>query len=240
MDFFDALGLPAQTEIAWQDVAAAVSHASAPIIDAMIALPDPVVICGKLFRLDRYCATGVRLFLAETQDRSLTVGAEQTVTHDDRAYRLAVLHGLFQRAGFTSVIQNSDRLSWDDAPVVPMAETGQSTRLTDHLFRLMSGDPARAWRIDDAAAHLGLSSRSLQRYLLAEGGTFSVTLRQARTGIATTLLRQSDLTLAEIGFCCGYADQAHFQREFRRVTGQTPRHYRSTGGPIQALFRTAP
>ena len=74
--------------------------------------------------------------------------------------------------------------------------------------------------------NLGLTGRSLQRYLLAEKSTFSKVLRTARTNVARRLLEGKTHSLAEIGFCCGYADQAHFQREFRKVVQVTPRKYR--------------
>jgi AraC-like DNA-binding protein len=36
----------------------------------------------------------------------------------------------------------------------------------------------------------------------------------------------SDESLSEIALNCGFADQSHFSREFRRQFGRTPRDYR--------------
>jgi transcriptional regulator GlxA family with amidase domain len=44
---------------------------------------------------------------------------------------------------------------------------------------------------------------------------------------AAELLSKSALGLAEIGFTCGFADQAHFTRAFKRFTAFTPAAYRS-------------
>ncbi len=245
MEFFDALGLPGADRAPQEVLVAALAVSRAPTLATLVAVPDPVVICEKLLRLDRYCATGVRLALTASSAQSLSLRAVEPADAAAIMQRVAVLRAVLLRAGFAQVTHSTEAemratLRWSEAPDVPPLDTGGSARLTDHLHRLIASDPARAWRIQDAAQHLGLSSRSLQRYLLAEGGTFSAALRQVRTEVAATLLRKSALTLAEIGFCCGYADQAHFQREFRKVCGLTPRRFRKSGATIQKLVRTAP
>ncbi|KUP92845.1 helix-turn-helix transcriptional regulator [Tritonibacter horizontis] len=245
MDFYVALGLPSADLDPETAILPALASSRAPVVATVIAVPDPVVICEKLLRLDRYCATGVQLRLEESTSASLRLHAAKMPDDTRLAHRFAILKGLLLRAGFTGVtVLNTDPssaiLRWETAPALPPLETGGSVQLTDHVHRLIASDPARAWRIEDIAQHLGLSSRSLQRYLLAEGGTFSVALRLARTEVATNLLRKNALSLAEIGFCCGYADQAHFQREFRKVAGLTPRQYRNGGGNVQKTVRMVP
>jgi AraC-like DNA-binding protein len=56
--------------------------------------------------------------------------------------------------------------------------------------------------------------------------TFSTALRTARIDEAARLLREEAASLAEIGYCCGYADQPHFQRDFRRALNMSPGDYR--------------
>ena len=68
--------------------------------------------------------------------------------------------------------------------------------------------------------------RSLQRQLGQAERTFSGVLRRARMREATRLLTGSSASLAEIGYCCGYADQPHFQRDFRRALNMSPGDYR--------------
>lgn len=106
-------------------------------------------------------------------------------------------------------------------------------RLSDRLADLLAGDPGRSWRIDDAARPLALSRRSLQRRLADEGRSFSSTLRRARLREAARLLSTTNTGLADIGYCCGYADQAHFQRDFRRVVNVTPRQFRQISDPTE-------
>src|SRR5260221_14640165 len=43
---------------------------------------------------------------------------------------------------------------------------------------------------------------------------------------ARELLVGTDLSLSEIAFTTGFADQSHFARHFRQTTGTTPREFR--------------
>jgi len=51
-------------------------------------------------------------------------------------------------------------------------------------------------------------------------------LRKLRLRVASRALMYTDESLSEIALKCGFADQSHFSREFRRQFGRTPRHYR--------------
>lgn len=45
---------------------------------------------------------------------------------------------------------------------------------------------------------------------------------QRRISRAYTLLSESDKSLSEIAFDCGYSSQSHFTSQFKRITGNTP------------------
>lgn len=209
-----------------------------PILKAIAAFPDPAVIIEKFRRLERYCTTTPRL-----EVRDLAPGLLRADFPTDTAapaalaeisLRIGCLLGLLQRAGIDAAFTSAETrpeatdwvLRWSGTIRLPELDNSASAQISDHLQSLIAADPARGWRIEEAAAEMGLSSRSLQRYLLAEKQTFSASLRQARTQVASRHLRQGKLSLAEIGYCCGYADQAHFQREFRKTMGITPRKFR--------------
>jgi transcriptional regulator GlxA family with amidase domain len=72
-----------------------------------------------------------------------------------------------------------------------------------------------------------MSVRAFERQFRA---TFHLTpqkfLRKLRLRIASRALMYTDESLAEIALKCGFADQSHFSREFRRQFGRTPREYR--------------
>ena len=77
------------------------------------------------------------------------------------------------------------------------------------------------------AAVSNMSLRAFERRFLA---TFHLTpqrfLRKLRLRIASRAVVYTDESLSEIALSCGFADQSHFSREFRRQFGRTPRAYR--------------
>ena len=85
------------------------------------------------------------------------------------------------------------------------------------------------------AAAARMSLRAFERQFLA---AFHLTpqkyLRKLRLRIASRALIYAQESLSGIALSCGFADQSHFTREFRRHFGRTPReyrqHYRSSAG----------
>jgi AraC-like DNA-binding protein len=65
-------------------------------------------------------------------------------------------------------------------------------------------------------------------------GSFHVTpqkyLRKLQMRMASRALVYTNQALAEVAVGCGFADQSHFTREFRRHFGRTPREYREHFG----------
>jgi AraC family transcriptional regulator len=44
---------------------------------------------------------------------------------------------------------------------------------------------------------------------------------------AKRLLKQQDLSLADVALACGFANQSHFIKRFRQLTEVTPKVYRT-------------
>jgi AraC-like DNA-binding protein len=119
----------------------------------------------------------------------------------------------------------------------PRQEATETGTLADNLAALFETDLGRSWKLADAAKLLALSQRSLQRGLTAEARSYSSVLRRARMKQATLLLTETETSLAEIGYCCSYADQAHFQRDFLRTANATPREVRRINRESDVLAR---
>lgn len=83
---------------------------------------------------------------------------------------------------------------------------------------LRSGEPS----IDRVASAVGISRRSLQRSLEAEGTTFSEVLDNVRRRLAQDLLRQDGMTIGSLASGLGYKRQSAFTRAFRRWQGEPP------------------
>jgi len=111
--------------------------------------------------------------------------------------------------------------------IQPPAQPG----LIERLYLLLDDDPVRPWPIAAMAGAVGLSARDLQRRLRRHGASYSGILRDARVRRAARAMLDTPGSLAEIGYAAGFADQAHFTREFRRILGASPAEWRRVAVP---------
>jgi AraC-like DNA-binding protein len=79
--------------------------------------------------------------------------------------------------------------------------------------------------VDRVAAHLRMSTRTLQRRLRDFGFSFEEIVDDVRRVEAIRRVATGDGSAIEIAFMLGYSDQAHFSRAFRRWTSMAPRDY---------------
>ncbi len=92
----------------------------------------------------------------------------------------------------------------------------------------MESDPGGEHSLNSLAAGVGLSTRSLvRRFRDATGQSPSQYLRNLRLREAKALLLQSDLSVADIGWRCGYGSPSRFAQAFRAATDLSPREYRT-------------
>jgi AraC-like DNA-binding protein len=81
----------------------------------------------------------------------------------------------------------------------------------------------------ELAKAAGTSVRGLERAFVRDYGLSPQQyLRRLRMQTACQLLVSTRLALAQVADRCGFADQSHFTRDFRSLTGMTPRTYRLT------------
>jgi AraC-like DNA-binding protein len=101
-----------------------------------------------------------------------------------------------------------------------------STNLLDRLAATLGANLVEA-ELDVAARRLGVSARTLQRRLHAEGTTFQDELRAARVRAARSLMRGTEASLTEIAMEAGFASAAHLSVEFRKAVGESPSAWRA-------------
>jgi AraC family transcriptional regulator len=66
-------------------------------------------------------------------------------------------------------------------------------------------------------------SKNFTRYF---GCTLGEFIRKYRVEKALYMIRTTNSSLTDIAFTCGFADQSHFIRTFKKYTGTIPLHYR--------------
>ena len=89
-------------------------------------------------------------------------------------------------------------------------------------------------RIELLCRSLNVSERTLQRAFASQVGlTPKQAIRIMRFRGAVQLMQVNPrATLAQIALRCGYADQAHFTREFRELAALTPMEFRRETGLV--------
>jgi AraC-like DNA-binding protein len=91
---------------------------------------------------------------------------------------------------------------------------------------LMSHDPHEGWTTDVIGKSLGISKRSLERWLSAEGTNFRSVVDDLRLQLAKTYLEDPNHDVQTIAHQLGFSDSRAFARAFKRWTGSTPSAYR--------------
>jgi AraC-like DNA-binding protein len=102
----------------------------------------------------------------------------------------------------------------------PMREVRQAI-----VEQLKGGNPS----LEGVARQLAMSPRTLQRRLREHGLRYADLLDSTRAGAAMTYLTDRQLSVAEIAYLLGFAEQSSFNHAFKRWTGQAPNEYRKRG-----------
>lgn len=110
-------------------------------------------------------------------------------------------------------------------------ETRALKRVLDAVETTLVEAPAEAPSLEALARIAGLSVAEFARgFRTATGESPHAYLTRRRIERAQALLRgQPGLPLSDLALTLGFADQAHFSRRFRQVTGTTPSRFRRGG-----------
>lgn len=110
-----------------------------------------------------------------------------------------------------------------DTPETPHSEG--LTRLRTDIYAA----PGGKFSIEEMAARLSLSPSYFQALYRREFGVscYEDVLR-AKTALAEYYLTETNMTVREISELCGFENDVHFMRQFRKRTGKTALQYRKT------------
>ena len=82
--------------------------------------------------------------------------------------------------------------------------------------------------IDEIVAHVGMNKSSFCTFIKKETGmTFTNYLNNLRLTLAADILKDSDLSVADVGSKVGLQDSPYFCRLFKKRYGMTPTEYRN-------------
>jgi len=144
-------------------------------------------------------------------------------------YGVPAAYGRFDAALLDRPVPNADgsmlkvlQRHADELLAARLRATSEPRIVTDvrrEVAAQLANDRAR---VDDVAAALALSTRTLQRKLAEAGTNFQAVHDAARQALAEALLRDSRLNLTDVAFMLGYREQSSFNRACREWFGSTP------------------
>ncbi|MER7684895.1 helix-turn-helix domain-containing protein [Streptomyces sp. NPDC097610] len=103
--------------------------------------------------------------------------------------------------------------------------------LRDRVEVFLSSPGNQARSIDETAAALGTSVRTMQRQLQLDRTSYRELQSAARRTAAATMLTTTDRSIAAVADTLGYADLSSFSRAFSSWYGTSPSGYRQAVSP---------
>lgn len=143
-------------------------------------------------------------------------------------------HGL--EGGLTSVLELlsilntlslcAERTRLTDAPAHTKRKKSHSARL-ERVFAYMNQYFTRPLTLSDVAGVAHMTEVAFSRFLKRETGkNFVDTLTDIRMGHVARMFIDTDMTITEIAYQCGFNNMANFSRIFKRKKGMSPQQYR--------------
>ncbi len=81
--------------------------------------------------------------------------------------------------------------------------------------------------LDEISSHVNMAPATFCRYFKKHfNKTFTCFLNEVRIGHACKMLQETNLSIAEIAFASGYNHLTHFNRQFKKFVGYSPKAYR--------------
>lgn len=146
--------------------------------------------------------------------------------------------GLANKKGFTSILElfailNELSLSNDyrllsDATFSSCDHQYVNERI-NRVFEFMNTHFKDQITLTEAADVASMATGSFSRFIKTHtGNCFVDTLNEIRLGHVTRMLTETNLTVAEIAYKCGFNNMANFNRTFKSKKGLTPKEFRQS------------
>ena len=108
-----------------------------------------------------------------------------------------------------------------------LQDSGEAKRRIETVYRYLSTHFRESCSVPEVAKAVGMNEATFSRFFRHETGrTFIEALIDLRLSYACKLLRETDKTIGEIAYDCGFSNLANFNRQFRWKYRMTPKDYR--------------
>jgi AraC-like DNA-binding protein len=130
---------------------------------------------------------------------------------------LEILHGLAKSEDYT--ILNADGFTFEAEP--------QDSAKIDIIFKHVNENFQRHLSLDEIADKVSMTVPAFCRYFKkVTGKTFTKLVNEYRVVHATKLLSESQLSITDICYECGFNNFSHFNKLFKEFTGKSASGYR--------------
>ena len=194
---------------------------------AQLALPE-----NELRRMPGYCAMFIlepayrqqHRFASRLHLKRLQLAHVELMTDEmeRESHKKEVGYEVFLRAKLLEVITFLSRIYTEGEST----ETQALVRV-GHVIGALENGFSKDWTLDElvALAHMS-KSNLLAVFRKATGQTPINYLMRLRIQRAMQMLQKSDATITEVAFAVGFNDSNYFTRQFRTITGGSPRQFR--------------
>lgn len=200
---------------AWRPLVDEMLMSSAEIVNGICALPVPVRAAEFTYPLPDDTRALKRAF-----GSNLRFGCEVSCLYFAREAVRYPLVGLGFELG-PEFLAGPESIFADSSDVDPF--------LRDTRVAIRRALPGGHLTIDSLAQDMGISRRTLQRRLSAQGASFKQMLQDVRQEQSRRYLDDPRLAVTEIALLLGYSDQASFSNAFKSWCGCAPTEYRQRG-----------
>jgi AraC-like DNA-binding protein len=109
------------------------------------------------------------------------------------------------------------------------------------VSRFMMNNYQREVSLEEVARYVGMNRSSFCSFFKREQGkTFFSALNEYRVDCSCVMLRQTELSVADVGFAVGFNDIPHYNRTFKKLKGTSPKHYRAASQESKPVAVTSP
>lgn len=192
-----------------------------------------IVITIDPLRLRRFAESELGLILSERQVRDVPQAPDAELCRSGMMLLDALLarstgsEVVYEALARVFLVQLLDRYG-DKRSAALEFGSGFTAAQYRRVLDLVADRFGEAVTIQDMARAAGMSPAHFSRLFKATlGDTPYQFVMEFRVEQARNMLAERNRPLIDIALACGFADQPHFTRIFKRLTGRTPREYRA-------------
>jgi AraC-like DNA-binding protein len=137
------------------------------------------------------------------------------------------LERMVSSLGILQLLQQSSQLVLLNKMISPKDFSEIEGKRMGQVMAYILSNSQEKLTLQDVAAVANLSKEAFCRFFKERTGkTFTEFVSQIRIYQACQLLQDTDLSISEIAFQCGFQNMSYFNRAFKKFQGETPKEFR--------------